>query len=577
VLRFLLWRLLAVAALLAGYTLLVWFLRGGVGALLRGESSRHAISLGGALTGPFAVAAGDLWRWRPALDVRPMRVALVALLGTVPVLSLTRLLARRRRRYVRLLVEPYRTDEASAEAVVSLFAALHKRLLTRWWRRVCFGAPALALEVHYGRSPTSASGGGREASAAWMGISCPCERVAMVESALRVAYVNCALRALTDSAPPAGSVLRLKKAAEFIRRVKSLDHFEHEREPPVNRLLTAMAAGSAPVCVQLALAPTPAAFERAARHMYKAREKRISRERRAHAVVLDRSLVDDVELRGGLDVQHRPLFFADLRVIADRRETCEQVAAALRADSAENRLVERGTSIRHGLFGLYRRRVARGEGNPWPSFLRGVFATTELASLWHLPSVDYTTVPFARDALPLAPAPPSIFRPSTGEGTLRDAVGSVSIHVDLRKQNTAVPGAVEQGKSSYLIATVAEDLRRERCTVIVLDPKGDAADAAVGLVPVNRTCTLLDFAHPTCGFNPLAVDAPADVIADYVVAALKNLFTDADIRASSDRYLATQSCAHFPRVAASARCESPATRVVLAMTASGSSVPATST
>ena len=27
------------------------------------------------------------------------------------------------------------------------------------------------------------------------------------------------------------------------------------------------------------------------------------------------------------------------------------------------------------------------------------------------------------------------------------------------------------------------------------------------------------------------------MIADYVVAALKNLFTDADIRASSDRYL----------------------------------------
>jgi hypothetical protein len=35
---------------------------------------------------------------------------------------------------------------------------------------------------------------------------------------------------------------------------------------------------------------------------------------------------------------------------------------------------------------------------------------------------------------------------------------------------------------------------------------------------------LLDFAHPTCGFDPLAVDAPADTIADYVVAALKNLF-----------------------------------------------------
>ena len=73
--------------------------------------------------------------------------------------------------------------------------------------------------------------------------------------------------------------------------------------------------------------------------------------------------------------------------------------------------------------------------------------------------------------------------------------------------------------------------------MIVLDPKGDAADAAVSAVSPDRTCTVLNLAHPTCGFNPLAADAPADVIADYVVAALKNLFTDADIRASSDRYL----------------------------------------
>ena len=130
-------------------------------------------------------------------------------------------------------------------------------------------------------------------------------------------------------------------------------------------------------------------------------------------------------------------------------------------------------------------------------------------------------------------------RPRPGEGRERCATRSARSRStrSCARQNTAVPGAVEQGKSSYLIATVAEDLRRERCAVIVLDPKGDAADAAISLVPPTRTCTLLDFAHPTCGFNPLAVDAPADVIADYVVAALKNLFTDADIRASSDRYL----------------------------------------
>jgi hypothetical protein len=278
--------------------------------------------------------------------------------------------------------------------------------------------------------------------------------------------------------------------------------------------------------VQLALTPAPALLERWAKWRYKRHEDHLSRERREHLWVRDRSLVEEAELRGGLEVQHRPLYFADLRVLAPTRQACEQIASELRAEGAENRLVEHGTAVRHGLLGLYRRRVQRGEGNPCPGLHKGVLATPELAALWHAPSIDYATVPFARSALPLAPAPPAIMRPREGEGLLRDAHGPVTIHPQMRRQNTAVPGAVEQGKSSYLAATVAEDVRRERCAVIVLDPKGDAAEAAVSTVPAQRTCTLLDLAHPTCGFNPLAVDAPADTIADYVVGALKNLFTD---------------------------------------------------
>ena len=290
--------------------------------------------------------------------------------------------------------------------------------------------------------------------------------------------------------------------------------------------------------MQVVLTPTPASFEALAGHLFRRREAHLSDRRHIHVPVRDRSMLNDAELRGGLeDVQHQPLFFVDLRVIALTRAACERVASELRAEGGENRLVERGTAVRHGVLGLYARRIQRGEGNALPSCRRGVFSSAELAPIWHLPSVDYLTVPLARSAIPLAPAPPGVFRPTDGSGTLRDSDGAVSIHVELRKQNTAVPGAVEQGKSSYLVATVAEDLRRERCAVIVLDPKGDAADAALSVVPPDRTCTLLDLAHPTCGFNPLAVDAPADVIADYVVAALKNLFSDSDIRASSDRYL----------------------------------------
>jgi hypothetical protein len=473
-----------------------------------------------------------VWDWAPIAGIRVTALLIgIALVQTLALLAI-RSVARSRRSYVRMRLEPHRTDQASAESVVRMHEALHKRLLHRWWRRVLLGQPSFSLEVHHEHGPP----GG--ASRVWLALSCPAGVERMAEAALRTAYPNCRLTSMEARPPlPSSSLLRLKKDMEFIRRVKSLDRFEHEREPAMNRLLTVMGACRSPVLVQFALTPAPLLLERIARRRFKSHEAHLSRERREHLVVHDRSLVDDVELRGGLEVQHRSLFFLDIRIVAGDRTTCERVASELRVESAENRLIERGTALRHGVLGLYRRRIARGEGNPVPGFRRGVFAPSELASLWHLPSIDYLAVPFARGAPPVAPAPPAIMRPPVGEGALCDAVGPVSIHVELRKQNTAVPGAVEQGKSSYLIATVAEDLRRERCSVIVLDPKGDAADAAVSLVPPTRTCTLLDFANPTCGFNPLAVDAPADVIADYVVAALKNLFSESDIKASSDRYL----------------------------------------
>jgi hypothetical protein len=535
--RLLLWRLLGLAAVLLGAAALAWLLHGGVGEVLRSASAAPPALPPRGLRTPRGLPAAALAELLAALVVVPA----VLLLGV-------RRRARRRRRYGRLWVQAYRTDRTSVEGVVAMYEALHKRLQRRWWRRLVGGQPSVALEV---RHAVGAGGVGR----ALLTVACPRGLERMVEASLRSAYPNCRLVA---AAPPgeglpgesAHALVRLQKHAGFIRRVKRLDRYELVREPPMDRLVTVMGACGVEACVQLALTPAPELLERYAKWRYKRHEDHLSRERREHLFVRDRSLVEDAELRGGLEIQHRPLYFADLRVLGPSRGVCEQIASELRAEGAENRLVERGTVVRHSLLGLYRGRVARGEGNPWPSLRKGVYASTELAALWHLPSVDYATVPFARAALPLAPAPPAIMRPRVGAGLLRDALGPVAIHPEMRRQNTAVPGAVEQGKSSYLAATVAEDLRRKRCAVIVLDPKGDAAEAAVSLVPPGRTCTLLDFAHPTCGFNPLAVQAPADTIADYVVGALKHLFTDADIRASSDRYLRNAIIAvlaHDPR------------------------------
>ena len=527
-LRFLLWRTPGLIALVVAIALVGWLLDGGLGAALRetnGPVSGHLT--GGALASVLGSSVRAGWRWGPVGGVPVARSLVIVAASMAALIGCIRVRARRARVYVRLGIEVYRTDRTTAEGVVAMFESLHKRLLQRWWRRLFAGQPSLALEIHHGSKRS-----------VWLAVSCPVGIESMVETALRTAYPNCRLRLATQPLGTPPVVLRLKKQSGFIARVAALDRFEHQREPPVNRLMTVMGACSEPAFVQLALTPAPMLFERYAKHLYKRHEAHLSRERREHLIAHDRSMVEDAELRGGLDVQHRPLFFVDLRVIASQRSTCERIASELRAVNSENRLVERGMTVRHGLLGLYGRRVLRGEGNPLPSLRRSVYASTELAALWQLPSVDFAAVPFARTSLPRVPAPPGIARPGNGSsGTLRDALGAVSIHPAMRRQNTAVPGAVEQGKSSYLVATVAEDLSRGRCCVIVLDPKGDAAEAAVSLVPPERLCTLLDFSHPTCGFNPLAVDAPADVIADYVVSAVKNLFTDSDVRASSDRYL----------------------------------------
>jgi len=447
VLRVIAWRVLAAAAALLAVRLAADLLHGSIGRSLRGGAGRVAARVPHLPrpAPPLDVEAPS-WLW-PALAAAAVMIAGVALLSTI-----ARAVSRRRRRYVRLRVLPYATDHADAFALARMYSALHAALVERWWRRVLRGQPSAALEVWF----EGCGAGGRPG--AWLAVTCPAGRAAALEPVLRAAYPNARLVAADRDARPPAVLLRLRKHAGFIRRTSTADRFERDPEPSVDGLLRAMSAAPGPALVQIALTPAPAGVERLAKLLFKHREAELSRRRREHAVVRDRSMVEDAELRGGLEVQHRALFFADIRILAPGRGDCERIGAALRARRAENRLVERGAALRHERLGLWARRLRRGEGNPLPGLGHHLFAPAELAELWQLPGVEFAAVPVARSSLPLAPAPPSVMRPGAGQGTLRDALGPVSIHTELRRQNVAVPGTVDQGKSSFLVASVAEDM-----------------------------------------------------------------------------------------------------------------------
>lgn len=118
-LRFLLWRLLGLLALLLGFAAVGWLLGGGPGRLLRAAPARRATSDAASpqrlLHGPQAV-----WDWAPVAGVRAVvLLSVIALLQLLALLAI-RWVARSRRSYVRMRLEPYRTDQASAEAVVRM-------------------------------------------------------------------------------------------------------------------------------------------------------------------------------------------------------------------------------------------------------------------------------------------------------------------------------------------------------------------------------------------------------------------------------------------------------------------------
>jgi hypothetical protein len=346
VLRWLFWRTLALASALAAAGALAALLSGLPGKALRGRASGAPglAGLGRSLAAVPGAVASLLPGWLATVALGAAAASAASALAV----SVLRLRARARREYVRVRVRAYRGDSAEPQALAQAFAALHAVLTVPWWRRLHAGQPSVAMEVHCSR--TAGPCGEREL---WLAVCCPAGAVELVETALRSAYPNLQLDRCGQPIEMPAAVLRLRKHREFTRRTWTTDprRIDRRAEPLMNALMTRMGACEAPAFTQIALTPAPPSLEWLGKRMYKAHEARLSRERREHAVMRDRSMVEDVELRGGLDVQHAALFFADIRVVAQCRADCRRIAAVLRARRAENRLVARTVALRPGSLG----------------------------------------------------------------------------------------------------------------------------------------------------------------------------------------------------------------------------------
>lgn len=452
----------------------------------------------------------------------------ILLLLSVPLL-LTRAGERARRHYVRMWVVPFRADDAAPDDVRRLLESWHQQLIERWYRRILCGQSSIALEL----TMAPDTEGDR---AACLSIVCPEHLVRSVEGSLLACYPDGRLVRDGRGLPPTSSVIRLKKRTGFVKALRPAPEEEGARNF-VDAILIQMTQVSGTAVVQYVLTPTPALFDKYARRRFRRTESRGQR-----GFTLDpsapglRSMVVGQELKGGLIVQHRPLFFTDIRIAASSYGVCRSIAGTIRGISAgENRLVER--YMRPWARGpLYLRRLQEGIGNTVPGWVRGVLSSSELSAMWQLPSPGLRTVRVVRSALPRMPAPPEISR-DPALALARDERGPVGIRHEDKSDGLGLIGGQKTGKTSLLIRTVQADAQDRDCAVVVLMPKPGDATKALSMIPPDRTVHYLDLEHPEVGYNPLLGDGDPAMIADRVVDAFRDVNAEGDIRGSSDRYL----------------------------------------
>ena len=268
------------------------------------------------------------------------------------------------------------------------------------------GQPFVALELLHGAGPSGAL--------EWsIGVRCEPRSAVALDAAISAAYPDVRLGHVLGQTPQPrpgrfrepGCVLRFRKERPFIYPLVAAG--DELASPPLEAVAHAQVAVAAPSVVRFQLTPAPGFFEGVARMLYRRHENKLVRaERWGLPEGGLTSTLNRAEMANAERTQNRSLFWLEVAVAADTRETCKQLAAAIQARRGENRLHRRFMIVRAN---LYRRRFATATPPLLPS-PRALVSAAEVAHLLELPSARMKGVPVRRIAIPRIPMPPEILR-----------------------------------------------------------------------------------------------------------------------------------------------------------------------
>jgi hypothetical protein len=427
------------------------------------------------------------------------RLSLLIVLA-LAVVAVRRTLARRSRCMQRFVITPGRTSDAVPAQVAGLIEALLRVTRERWWIRMWRGTPpAATLELVSGVSPEGSS-------EQRVGVAIPVGHGhgQALQGVLSSRYPDAVLTPVDERQGFAldgwlREVICLQKARPFAAPIAhpldSAPDGGTYAEAPLDVVLSVMAAANERVLVQIVVTPTPNLFQHLARLLAGTAPERRRR--------LKPGAVDQREDHAAAEaVVFRPLSFCDIRIGAESRAAARHVAGAIEAvaEGAENQLRQRRPVLRRW---LVRRRMVKAESDPAPSWIRGVYSSLEIAGLWHLPTPYAKRVAIERSNVPQLPTPPEVLKlPDERRALATDLRGTyIGIRPRDYRLGVQVRGMAGGGKTSFLAKLIEARAREPNTAVIVLDPKGELAEAAAASAPSWRTVRFLDFGKPLFGME----------------------------------------------------------------------------